>query len=101
MSRHTVTARVYSRKGTLISTATNSYTKTHPLMLYFGKRVGINYKVFLHAELAALLKCGTTTPYKLVVERFTKDGRPALAKPCSICEQAIKAWGVRRVEYTI
>jgi tRNA(Arg) A34 adenosine deaminase TadA len=91
---------VYSRKGTLISTATNSYTKTHPLMLYFGKQVGIEHKVFLHAEIAALLKCGTATPFRIVVERHTRDGRPALAKPCAICERAIAAFGVQRVSYT-
>lgn len=100
MGRHVVIARAYDRRGTLIGSATNSYTKTHPLMLHFGKQVGITYKVFLHAELAALLKCGDKTPYKLVVERRTKDGVSALAKPCSICERAIAAWGVKRVEYT-
>lgn len=100
MSNPTLTAKVYDRKGTLIAQATNSYTKTHPLMLHFGKQVGITYKVFLHAELASLLKCGDKVPYKLVVERYTKAGLPALAKPCAICERAIKAWGVKRVEYT-
>lgn len=100
MSRHVVYAKAYDKRGTLIASATNSYTKTHPLMLYFGKQVGITYKVFLHAELAALLKCGAVAPHTLVVSRQTKDGVPALAKPCAICERAIAAWGVKRVEYS-
>lgn len=100
MSRHVVKAKVYSRRGTLISEATNSYSKTHPLMLFFGKQVGVLNKVFLHAEIAALLKCGTQAPHKLVVERHTKDGKPALAKPCAICQRAIEAWGVKQVEWS-
>lgn len=56
---------------------------------------------FLHAEVAALLKCGTKKPYAIAIERRTRDGKPALAKPCSICEQAIKAWGVQRISYSL
>ena len=101
MARPVLTARVFSRKGTLIASATNSYTKTHPLMLHFGKQVGITYRPFLHAEVAALLKCGTTKPYAISIERKTSTGQPALAKPCAICERAIEAWGIKKVSYTI
>lgn len=100
MGRHVVTAKVYDKRGTLIAEARNSYTKTHPLMVHFGKQANVSNRPFLHAEVAALLRCGTRTPYRLHVERYRKDGRPALAKPCPICERAIAAWGVQRVTYT-
>jgi len=101
VTRHRLVARCYDKRGTLIASATNSYTKTHPLMLHFGRKVGVVNRPFLHAEVAALLKCGTKSPYAISIERRTRDGKTALAKPCSICEQAIKAWGVQRVSYTV
>lgn len=101
MTRPTLTARVYDKRGTLIAEAQNSYTKTHPLMLHFGRKVGMENRPFLHAEVAALLKCGTKIPYAISIERRMRDGREALAKPCAICEQAIKAWGIKRVSYTV
>lgn len=100
MTQPVLTAKVYTRKGTLIAQATNSYTKTHPLMLHFGRKVGVTNRPYLHAELAALLKCGTIKPYAIHIQRKTRDGKSALAKPCAICEQAIKAWGIQQVSYT-
>ena len=100
MTKHQLTAIVYSRRGTLIAQASNSYTKTHPLMLYFGKQVGLTKQPYLHAELAALIKCGTKQPHRIEISRTKKDGTTGLAKPCPICEQAIKAWGVKFVGYT-
>lgn len=101
MTRPTLTARCYDKRGTLIAQATNSYTKTHPLMLHFGRKVGMENRPFLHAEVAALLKCGTQKPYAISIERRTRQGTLALAKPCPICEQAIKAWGIKRVSYSL
>ena len=100
MGKHTLIARCYDKRGTLISSATNSYTKTHPLMVHYGQQTGNPNRPYLHAELAALLKCGTRRPFSIFVERIRKDGSTALAKPCPICERAIKAWGVQRVAYT-
>ena len=101
MSRHALLAKCFDKRGTLIAQATNSYTRTHPLMAKFGREVGQSERVYLHAELAALLKCGDRKPYKLFVERRKKDGSYGTAKPCAICERAIAAWGVKRVEYTV
>lgn len=70
-------------------------------MLHFGRRVGMLNRPYLHAEVAALLKCGEKKPYAIYIERYLRNGQPALAKPCRICEQAIKAWGVQRVCYTV
>lgn len=101
MTRPLLVAKAYDRKGHLLATATNSYTKTHPLMLHFGKQVGCVTRVFLHAEIAALLKCRDKEVYELSIERRKRDGSPGLAKPCPICEAAIAAWGVRKVSYTV
>jgi tRNA(Arg) A34 adenosine deaminase TadA len=69
-------------------------------MLHFGKQVGRINQPYLHAEVAALLKCKEKKPYAMHIERFRKDGTPGLAKPCPICEAAIRAWGVQQITYT-
>lgn len=95
-----ITATVYDRKGNVLSVGKNSYVKTHPKQAHFANKVGLDEKKFLHAEIAALVKC-RKTPYKIKVERYGKDGRELMAKPCPICEMAIKEAGIKVIEYTI
>lgn len=101
MPRPILVAKAFDRKGRLIATATNSYKKTHPLMLHFGKQVGCEDRVFLHAEVAALLKCKDKEVYELHIERRKRNGEPGMAKPCPICERALLAFGVKKVSYTL
>lgn len=98
--KHELKATCYDKKGKVISTAANNYRKSHPIQAFFAKQAGNPEAVFLHAEVAALLKCGVKKPYRIHVERYLKDGSPALAMPCKSCEKAIKAWKVSEVTYT-
>ena len=98
--KHELTARCYDRKGNLLSEATNSYKKTHPLQAYFAEKVGLPDKVFLHAEIAAILKAGKKKIYRIEVERFAKNGRTLNANPCPICREAIKAFGIDEILFT-
>lgn len=99
--RQHILARCYDKKGNLLSVAFNSYTKSHPLQAYFARKVGHSeHKIYLHAEIAAILKARGKPIYKLSVERYDKSGLPANAQPCAICREAIKAFGIRKVEYT-
>jgi len=97
--RYDITALAYDKRGKLLAVGKNSYTRTHPLQAKFGKKVGKPQAIFLHAELAALLKARAPV-HKLVVTRFTKYGEPANAKPCPSCQEAIKYFGVKHVEHT-
>ena len=99
MGKHLITASLFNKRGMLLTQATNSYTKTHPAQRqYAGESTA---KIYLHAEIAALVKLRKgMSPYKIVIERYGKDGRSRMAKPCPICERAIKAWNIKRVEYT-
>ena len=91
----------YDRKGKLLSTATNSYHKTHPLQKYFASKVGQPAKVYLHAEIAAIIKAGDKQIYKIVITRHNPKTHKALnAKPCPICQEAIRAFGIEVVSYT-
>lgn len=91
----------YDKRGRLLSTATNSYKKTHPLQSYFASKVGQPAKVYLHAEIAAIIKAGDKPIYKIVITRHNPKTHKALnAKPCPICQEAIRAFGIEVVSFT-
>lgn len=98
--RYHILAKCYDKRGKLLSAAFNSYTKTHPLQAYFAQKVGHCHKTFLHAEIAAILKCRGKPIYRISTERYDANGLPVNAKPCPICQVAIKAFGITKVEYT-
>lgn len=77
------------RKNRIYSGAVNSYTKTHPLQSFYGKKVGQPNREYLHAEIAALLRAPKDIDTLLVV-RINKKGEFACAKPCEICCLAIE-----------
>lgn len=91
--RYLITAKCYDRKGNLLSEAQNSYTKSHPIQAHFASLVGEPQRIYLHAEIAALLKCGDKTPYKL----FIQSDSQSLPIPCAICQYALTEWGVKTV----
>ena len=89
------------KKGKILSYGTNSYSKSHPLMVYFAKKVNESEeKCFIHAELNAVLKARNKPIYKISIARALKTGQPGLAKPCPICEEMLKAFDVQIIEYT-
>lgn len=96
------TATVYDKHGRVLGTAQNSYIKTHPKQAAFAKKAKIPLACFLHAEVLAIIRAQKNgTPYKISVERYFKNGETAMAKPCPICEIAIKESGISKIEYTI
>jgi tRNA(Arg) A34 adenosine deaminase TadA len=96
-----VVARAYNKRGHLIARAANSYTRTHPIQAKYAQMAGKPDSIFVHAEVACLLRAGDTPVHKLVVERYHKaTGQPLNAKPCPICQLAIADWGVEIVEHT-
>lgn len=79
------------RNNRVYSAGVNSYTKTHPRQSFFGKLAGQPNREYLHAEVAALLRAPKDVDTLLVV-RINKRGDFACAKPCPVCELAIKAF---------
>ena len=99
--RFSIKAIVYDKRGRKLTEGTNSYTKTHTLQAKFAVQVGLDDKVFLHAEIAALSRLKSFhKPYKIVVERYLSDGSTALARPCPVCQAAIESHGITLVEWT-
>ena len=99
---HIVKATLFDRRGNIIVQAHNNYTKSHPLQARFALQVNQPDRIFLHAELSCLTKLKKRDrPHKIKVERYRKDGTPGNAKPCLICEAALKSYGIKLIEYTI
>lgn len=97
--KHTVVARCFDKKGNFLSIARNSYTKTSTVQAKYAKLAGREGAIFLHAEVAALLKARQPV-YRIEILRLQADGKPALAKPCGICALAIEAFGVTEIVFT-
>ena len=99
--RFSVKATIYDKRGRVLTTGENSYDKTHPLQAKFAVQVGLDEKIYLHAEISALTKLRKgQKPYRIVVERYKENGEPGLARCCKVCEAAIKANGIKYIEYT-
>lgn len=92
-------AKTYDKQGKLLSVAKNSYTKTHTLQAEYGRRTGRESAIYLHAEIAALLKARGKV-HKIEILRLTADGKPAIAKPCPACSLAIAEFGVSEIVFT-
>jgi hypothetical protein len=97
--RYEITAHAYDRRGRLLAVGRNSYDKTHPLQARLSERTGNGKGIYLHAEVAALLKARGKV-YRLVVRREDKNGNPVPSNPCPSCRLAIEEHGVSVVEHS-
>jgi deoxycytidylate deaminase len=99
--KHSITALIYDKKGKLLSIGTNSYVKTHPIQAKAAKAVGEPCRIFLHAEIAAIVRLKDwTKAHTMVLTRFKKDGSEGLSKPCKACQHVINLTGIHNVYYT-
>lgn len=100
--RYNITAIISDKRGRPISVGRNNYSKTHPYMRLMGEQVGEPYKVALHAEVLAILRCNDLSKAnKISIFRYDSLGNPRLAKPCKACMQAIKLSGIPNIEFTV
>lgn len=86
---------VLCKKSTPIAMGCNR-EKSHPIWVR-GKSMSI------HAEVSALMQvCNTPLRGATVyVYRQHKDGKPALARPCSNCQEILKMHGVKTMVYSV
>ena len=99
--KYRIAAVVVDKRGRVISMRHNYMTKTHPVQAKYAAKSNRPKKVYLHAEIAALVRCGDREPHTIYVARVCKDGSSAMAKPCSLCSMAIYESGIKRVVYTL
>lgn len=101
MTQHNLKAIIYDRKGKILSIGQNSYYKTHPYQARLAKSCNLDHKIYLHAEIAAIIRCeDITKAHRMFISRIDQSGQSRLAKPCPICVKAIEAVGIKRIEYT-
>ena len=88
-------------KNKVITQAVNQDTKSHPLQAKFAQMVGLDEKIYLHAEMSALVKCKSDVD-TIVVARLGGHNHDEIrnAKPCPICQLAIKQAGIEHIYYT-
>lgn len=90
---------VLLNKNKVVVTATNLESKSHPIQAKFAERVGLHQKIYLHAEIAALVKCREECD-TIVVARVNPQNKLRMARPCPICELALHEAGITKVHYT-
>lgn len=98
MKKFNIIAKCYDKKGRLLSIAENSYRKTHPYQKRLAQRVGMPQRIYLHAEIRAIIKAKANI-HKIEIIR---QGKHSLlkAKPCPICMEAINEAGIKVIEYS-
>ena len=102
-SKQKIVAKIYDKRGRLLATGHNSYTKTHPKQAHFARLAGIERKTYLHAEIAAIIRASRTfnRPYRIHVSRQNSKGEFRLARPCMVCQLAIREAGIKKISYSV
>lgn len=100
-SHQNITAIITDKRGRVLSIGKNSYVKSHTMMARLANSVGTPDKIYLHAEIDAILRCQTLKKaHKIFVSRTLKSGEYGMAKPCPICQKAIAESGIKIIEHT-
>jgi len=90
---------VLLKRNKVIVTATNLESKSHPLQAKFAKRVGLDPKIYLHAEVFCLIKAKSDSD-TIVVARVNNQNKLRNSCPCKICSLAIKEAGIQNIYYS-
>jgi len=99
--KQNITAIIYDKRGAILSIGKNSYVKTHPLQARYANKVGLSKKVFLHAEIDAIIKCkDISKAFRILIVRTLANGATGCAKPCPICVEGIKQTPIKRIEHS-
>lgn len=96
--QHKCAAAVYDKRGKLIATAWNQPGKSHPRQAHYAKMAGHEKRIYLHAEIGALVKC-REEPYSIQIVRIGPKEYPKASYPCCICFRAIEEAGVQEIYY--
>jgi tRNA(Arg) A34 adenosine deaminase TadA len=100
-SEQNITAFIKDKKGNILSIGQNNYVKTHPYQALCASKAGMPEKIYLHAEIAAIIKCkDLSKAHSIHIFRYGKTQNPLLAKPCKICALALKQAGIKEIYHT-
>lgn len=97
---------IIMRGASLISVGYNQRS-TNAFVEHYTDRVrgtGRGYSLSTHAEMDAVAKARAKTDLtgtKIYVARLRVDGLVGMARPCEICQEVLRSYGVKRAIYTI
>lgn len=101
-SRKKVGAVLYNSKRRVVATAVNNDDKSHPRQAWWAQSVGLKEKIYLHAEMSCLIKAREYADTIVVVRLGGHDGKSLRqARPCKICEPALRYAGIKHVYYSV
>jgi tRNA(Arg) A34 adenosine deaminase TadA len=90
---------VLLKKSKVVATAVNLEEKSHPIQARLAQKVGLAEKIYLHAEISALIKAKEDAD-TIIVARVNSQNKLRMAKPCPICALALEQEGIKNVYYT-
>ena len=91
--RYQILAKCYDSKNHLLSSAQNNYSKTHPVQAHFAHLANQSARIYLHAEILAILRAGDKKIHTITIQNLNGT----LSNPCPVCMKAIQAYGIKRV----
>jgi len=99
--RFNIVAATLDSHNNIIAVGKNSFIKTHPLQFKYANKLKNPDSIYLHAEIAALIKSkGKNKIESIVVMRMGINGKILLAKPCTICTLALLEAKIKLVYYS-
>ncbi len=98
--KYVMGAVALDKSGKEVSRGMNSGSKTHPLQARHAAQQRLSHKIFLHAEIATLVKARKKVHTIIVARTMQDENKFGLAKPCPICIEAMREAGVKKVFYT-
>lgn len=81
----------------ILASGTNSYTKSHSLQAYYCELTNQPHKIFIHAELQALVRLKGRKASKIFIARVNKKNEAVPSQPCPICKMAILDAGIKEI----
>jgi deoxycytidylate deaminase len=91
-------AIITDKKERILSFGTNSYSKSNPLQAYYCElATKERHKIFIHAELEALVRLKGRKAEKIFVARVNKKNEPVACTPCPICAMALQDAGITEI----
>jgi deoxycytidylate deaminase len=97
--KYWVIAASLDHHNNIISIGENSYQKTHPMQSRLSIKAGNRNREYLHAEIASLVK-NRILAESIMVVRMTCSGLIRMARPCNICNLALREAGIKYIYFS-
>jgi deoxycytidylate deaminase len=93
------TAIIRDKRGKVLSIGKNSYKKSHPYQAHLAAQVGLPEKIFIHAEVDAIIRCRNLRKANSIeVFKLNANSKRMKTIICPICMSAIKEAGIKHIK---